>query len=187
MVPITALWLPILLSTVLVFFAGFVLWVLLPHHRSDWTALPDEDAVMDVLREQGAGPGMYHMPHASSADAQKDPAWQEKVRRGPTGFVLLTSPSQVLNMGSTLGQNFLFILLTSVFVAYLSGVTLPAGAEYGAVFQVAGTAAMMTYVLGHIPKAIFWGWGWGPVVKEMGDGVIYGLLTAGAFAGFWPG
>ena len=43
MVPITALWLPILLSAVIVFFASFVLHMLLPIHRGDYRQLPDEE------------------------------------------------------------------------------------------------------------------------------------------------
>ena len=41
MVTISTLWLPILVSTVLVFVASSLIWMVLPHHRSDTRKLPD--------------------------------------------------------------------------------------------------------------------------------------------------
>ena len=186
MVALSALWLPILLSAVFCWIAGAVLWMVLPHHRSDWSALPDEDAVMAALREQGATPGMYHMPHMTTPDAQKDPAWQEKMKQGPSGFVLLVDGETQLKMGKTLTLNFLFLLLVSFFIAYLASATLPMGTDYLKVFQVTGTAGILAYCMGAFHRAIFWGWDWSAVFKEVFDGVVYALLTAGVFGWLWP-
>ena len=49
-VPLTALWLPIVLSAVIVFVASSVMHMLLPYHRSDYRQLPDEDKILGVLR-----------------------------------------------------------------------------------------------------------------------------------------
>src|SRR5438552_15363373 len=43
------LWQPILLSTVLCFFACFVLHLLLPLHKGDFTALPADGGVLAAL------------------------------------------------------------------------------------------------------------------------------------------
>ena len=51
MVTIASLWLPILLSAVVVFVASFVVHMLVPFHRSDYRTLPNEDQVMDALRQ----------------------------------------------------------------------------------------------------------------------------------------
>jgi len=40
MVPLAALWLPILLSAIIVFVASSVMHMLLPYHRSDYRQLP---------------------------------------------------------------------------------------------------------------------------------------------------
>jgi len=48
MVSITALWLPILLSAVIVFVASSIIHMLLPIHKSDYRKLPDEEKVMDA-------------------------------------------------------------------------------------------------------------------------------------------
>jgi hypothetical protein len=57
MVPITALWLPILLSAVIVFVASSILHMVLPYHKSDYRKLPEEDKVMDALRAAGVTAG----------------------------------------------------------------------------------------------------------------------------------
>src|SRR6266851_761527 len=58
MVPITALWMPILLSAVIVFVASSILHMVLPYHKSDYRKLPDEDKVVDALRAAGVVPAM---------------------------------------------------------------------------------------------------------------------------------
>lgn len=63
MVPLIALWLPILLSAVIVFVASSIMHMVLPYHRSDYRKLPDEDRVTDALRNGGVSPGpAYFFP-----------------------------------------------------------------------------------------------------------------------------
>ncbi len=51
MIPLTALWLPILLSVVIVFFASFIMHMVLAYHKSDYRKLPDEDRVTNCDRQ----------------------------------------------------------------------------------------------------------------------------------------
>src|SRR5437763_1907033 len=71
MVSITALWLPILLSAVIVFVASSILHMVLPFHKSDYRRLPDEDKVTDALRSTGVTPGRVYVfpPSAARLDA----------------------------------------------------------------------------------------------------------------------
>ena len=64
-VSLTSLWLPILLSAVIVFIASSVIWMVIQYHNSEWKKLPDEEAARSALR--GASPGQYSVPHAASA------------------------------------------------------------------------------------------------------------------------
>jgi fatty acid desaturase len=57
MIDLTALWLPILLSAVIVFFASFIMHMVLAYHKSDYRKLPDEDRVTDALRNAGVTRG----------------------------------------------------------------------------------------------------------------------------------
>ena len=50
MVPLTSLWLPILLSAVVVFAASSIIHMVLPYHRNDFKKLPDEEGFLAALR-----------------------------------------------------------------------------------------------------------------------------------------
>ena len=56
MVSIPALWLPILVSTVLVFVASSLVWMVLAHHKSDASRMPDEAAALEALGRQNLRP-----------------------------------------------------------------------------------------------------------------------------------
>ncbi|NIQ58277.1 MAG: hypothetical protein GWN71_34520, partial [Gammaproteobacteria bacterium] len=77
MIPIATLWLPILVTTVAVFVTSFLLWAVLPHHRSDYGQLPDEEAVREALRD--AEPGLYNVPNLPSRAALEDPEYVAKL------------------------------------------------------------------------------------------------------------
>jgi nucleoside recognition membrane protein YjiH len=184
-VPLTALWLPILLSAVIVFVASSIMHMLLPYHRSDYRKLPNEDQVLDALRSAGVTPGReYRFPYGTMKD-MKTPEMQEKFKRGPVG-ILTIMPSGTMNMGKFLGQWFVYCVVISIFAAYLTSRTRPAGTDYLEVFRVAGCSAFMGYSLAQIQNAIWDGRTWGVTAKHMIDGLIYGLLTAGTFGWLWP-
>ena len=50
MAALMELWLPIVVSAVIVFFASFLAWMVLPHHNGDWKGLPNEDALNNTIR-----------------------------------------------------------------------------------------------------------------------------------------
>src|SRR5439155_15028694 len=101
MVSITALWLPILLSAVIVFVASSIIHMALPIHKSDYRKLPDEDKVTDALRSAGVTPGrMYIMPYCDHKN-MKSPEVVEKFKRGPVGLLTIR-PSGAPRMGKFL-------------------------------------------------------------------------------------
>lgn len=186
MVPITALVMPILVSAVLVFLASFVLHMLLEFwHRSDLDPLPDEDAVMAALRPFALPPGNYAMPIVKSMSHMKSPEFAEKRRQGPVAF-LNVMPNGDYGMGKQLTLWFLFSLLISVFAAYVAGRALGPGAPYLEVFRFAGTTAFAAYAIGQMQESIWWNRNWGTTLRNMVDGLVYALLTAGAFGWLWP-
>ena len=68
-----------------------------------------------------------------------------------------------------------------------SGLTIIDGNSLDRVFDViSGTVAFLAYAGGHLPDAIWWGKPFSNAWKEVLDGLIYGLLTAGAFGWLWP-
>lgn len=184
MVPLSALWLPILLSAVIVFIASSIMHTLLTYHRSDYNQLPEEDKILAMLRASNLKRASYVFPYCLPKD-MKTPASQEKYKQGPVGFMTIM-PSGLPVLPKFLAQWFVFCLLISFSVAYLAGHTISAGATYLAVFRVAGTAAFLGYGLGNLSNGIWKGQTWSATIKEVVDGLIYGLLTAGTFGWLWP-
>lgn len=181
---LAALWLPILLSAIIVFIASSIMHTVLPYHRSDYRKLPEEDAVLASLRTVDLTRGIYNFPHCTHKE-MKTPEAQEKFKRGPVGFLTIF-PSGAINMGKFLGQWFTFCLLIVFFVAYLAAHTVLPGAPFRHVFRVAGTASFLGFGLGCFSNAIWKGQTWSMTFKEVFDGLVYALLTAGTFAWLWP-
>ncbi len=184
MVPLTALWLPIVLAAVIVFVASAVMHTVLSYHESDCQQIPDEARVLDALRAAGLKRGYYHFPFGSHKE-MKLPAMVEKYKQGPVGMMTVF-PSGPPAMPKFLGQWFAYCLIVGFFVAYLTGRTVAPGAHYLAVFRVAGTAAFLAYGIGQLSNGIWKGQPWGMTIREAFDGLVYGLLTAGTFGWLWP-
>jgi hypothetical protein len=184
MVPLTALWLPIVLSAVIVFVASSIMHMVLPYHRNDYGQLPQEQKILAAMRAAGVKRGLYMFPFSTSKE-MKSPAVIEKFNQGPVGMMTVM-PSGPVVMPKFLAMWFVFCLVIGYFVAYLTGRTLEPGADYLRVFQVAGTAGFLGYGLGNLSNGIWRGQPWSVVIKEVIDGFIYGMLTAGTFGWLWP-
>ena len=180
-----ALWLPIILSAVLVFLLSSIIHMVLRYHHSDYGKLPNEDAVRAALRAGNPAPRQYVVPYCAEMKEMASPEMQQKFAEGPVG-VLYLRRSAVPDMGPTLLQWFLFTLMVSLFLAYLAAHSVPPGADYLDVFRVIGVAGFLAYGAGQIPAAIWMGKPWPVAAKELFDGLLYGLVTAGTFGWLWP-
>lgn len=186
MVPALSLWLPILLSAVLVFIVSSVIHMVLPYHKSDFGPVPRETDAIAALAPLDIPPGDYAMPWAGSMDAMKTPEYQEKLRRGPNAF-LTVLPKGPMSMGNSLAQWFAYALVVGLFVAYVTGRAFGPGARYLDVFQIASTTAFLGYGMALAQGSIWYRRRWSSTFKSMFDALIYGLLTAGVFGWLWPG
>jgi hypothetical protein len=184
MVPLTALWLPILLAAIIVFVASAIMHMVLPYHRSDYQKLPDEDKLLAALRAAGLKRGLYVFPFCTQKE-MKSPAMIEKYNQGPVGM-LTVFPSGPPAMPKLLTMWFVYCLLVGFFVAFLTGHTLPPGADHRAVFHAVLIAAFLAYGMGHLVNSIWAGQPWSVTIKHVIDGLIYSLLTAGTFGWLWP-
>ena len=127
MVPVASLWLPIVLSAVIVFLASWIVHMFLPFHRSDFAKLPQEDAVLDALRSLNVPSGQYLAPFANTPAQMKQPEYMEKRKRGPAVFLTLATGAD-LGMGKSLMQWFVYLLVISLFAAYLAHKAIATGA-----------------------------------------------------------
>jgi Flp pilus assembly protein TadB len=185
MVSVMSLWLAILLSAIAVFVVSSILHMVLPIHRKDYGKMPNEAGVMAAMRDAGVAPGDYSFPCPESPKDMRSPEMLEKYRQGPVG-VMNVIPTGPPAMGKSLVQWFIFSVVAGVFVAYITGRTVGAGADYLAVFRVAGATGFLAYGIGHVHQSIWQGQAWSTSFKFVFDGLVYGLVTAGVFGWLWP-
>lgn len=183
-VSILDLWLPIVSSGIAVFFLSFIAWMVLPHHRSDYGPVPDEDGTMahfgDIPR------GQYMFPHCKDPQQMNDPDWLKKRNDGPSGMLTIL-PRGPQNMVQSMLQSFLFNIVISIVTAYLATIAFAKGADGTAVFRFTATAAFMGYAGALGWQAIWFFATWKSIGKMIADGLIYGIATGAAFMYMWPG
>ncbi len=184
-VGLLALWLPTLLAAIVVYVAGFVLHMVLPHHHTDFAKIGDEERFSVELRTHQLEKGQYAFPFASSPIELKDAAYQERVLTGPVGVITIW-PNEIGPSSAQLAKHFLHVLVITIFVAYLTGATVPPGMDYLKVFQVAGTAAFLGYGGAQVGESIWYHRSWSMSWKYVFDALIYAGLTAGFFGWLWP-
>jgi len=186
MVTLGALWLPILLSAVIVLIASAIAWTVAPHHKPDFRVIPDQDDFLENVGKRNLAPGQYWFPFSTDPADMKNPDMIAKQERGPVGLMTVW-PAGTPKIGRPMALSFVHYLLVGVMLAYVSSRTLSADASYIAVFRISGTISVVAYVAGIFPDAIWFGTPWRRTWLSAFDGVVYGLLTAGVFGWLWPG
>lgn len=179
------LWLPILVSSVVVFFASFLAWVVLPHHKPEIKKLEDEDGFLAMLKSADVPAGSYMFPMCTGGKEMKDPAYLKKLEEFPCGMLNVWQkprPMQVCLLGS-----FVTYLLIAVFVAYLAHFAFERGEAFMTIFRFTSAAAIAAHVLGTIPGGVWFGVQVRSMVTCAIDGIVFGLLTGLTFAWMWPG
>ncbi|HUF11134.1 MAG TPA: hypothetical protein VMO47_17565 [Rhodothermales bacterium] len=180
-----SLWLPILLSAVIVFVASSIIHMVLKYHNSDFKRVPSQDGVMDALRPFNLPPGQYMLPHADTQAERTSTEFVDKMNKGPVAL-LTVLPNGVPNMATLLVQWFAFCVVVSIFAAYIASRAVDPGDDYLAVFRFAGCTAFVGYGLAEIPNSIWYKRPWSVTAKSVVDALIYGLLTGGVFGWLWP-
>ena len=185
MVPLTDLWLPILLSAVAVFIASSIIHTALPHHKSDYGKVPGEDAVMLALRKFEIPPGDYMLPNPGDMSNAKSPAFLDKITKGPV-ILMTVMKNGPFQMGGQLAQWFVYCLVVSLFAGYITSRALGSGAPYLRVSQIASATAFAAYALALWQNTIWYKRNWTTTLKSNIDSVLYGFLTGGMFGWLWP-
>lgn len=183
--PFGSLWLPVIVSAVVVFVASSILHMALKYHKADYKPLPNDDAVREALAKGDPAPGVYFTPYCPDMKQLKEPAIREKFEKGPV--VLLTvMPKGAPKMAKHLTLWFAFSVLVSFVAAYVARHTLHPGADGMLVMRITGTVAFAGYALSHMSESIWKGQPWSNTVRHVVDGLIYALLTGLTFRLMWP-
>src|SRR6266571_3594322 len=103
MTGLSALWLPILLSAILVFVASSIIHMASPWHKSDYLKL-----------------------RPSSRQDLQSPEFAAKLKAGPVAMITVM-PNGPMSMARNLSLWFVYCLAVGVFAAYVTGRALPPG------------------------------------------------------------
>ncbi len=185
MVPLTALWLPIVLAAVAVFVVSSIIHMVFKYHHKEYRKLPTEEGLLEAIRTEKVHPGFYSFPHAARAKDMGSDEMQAKFKKGPVGTMNIQQNGSPA-MGKFLGMWFAYSLLVGLFAAYVTGRTLPPGTPYLAVFRIVGASSFMAYSFAHLSDGIWIQKPWTMTLKHVFDGLIYAMVTAGVFGWLWP-
>jgi hypothetical protein len=185
MVPWSALLLPALVATVLVFIASSIIHMVLKLHNPDYRKLVNEDEVAAALRKNTGTPGQYVIPHCHDSKQMASPEMQKKYQDGPLAVVYIGHNGPI-KLGPFLGKWVAYSFVVSLVAGYVAQATLAIGAPYLKVFQVVGAAAWLAYSWQAPSDSIWKHKPWSVTFRSMFDGLVYAAITAGCFGWLWP-
>ncbi len=180
MMTVYQLWLPIVATGVATHVYCTLAWMILPHHKPEWTKIPVEDDLQDLISSRGVIPGQYMVPYAAGGQEAASAEFQQKVKKCRGMLVLWEGPT---NMGKAIGSTLAFFFVAAFCIGYLASLALAPGAEFMKVFQFVATAGLLTHCAAHFPHVF-----WFPrkIAMELLDGVVLASLTGLIFAALWP-
>jgi hypothetical protein len=183
-IPLSALWLPILVSAVAVFIVSSIIHMVSPWHKGDYPKLDNEDALADAVRPLNLPPGDYMVPRPRGTADMKSDTFKEKVNRGPN-LILTVIPNGPRSMGTYLFGWFIYILVVTIIAAHIGGALAGAGDRHFGIHGV-GIIAFIGYTVALWQMSIWYHRKWSTTIKATVDGLIYAVVTFLVFASFWP-
>lgn len=173
--------LPIVASAVALFFASFLSWMVLQLHQRDWRKLAQEDKFLEAVRDCDIPPGNYMFPGCNSMEEMKSEEYARKEQAGPRGVMTVFGP---FSMGSNLGLTFVYFLIASFCLAYLTTLAIKPGADFMTVFRFVSTAGFLTFFSAIVPHAI---WFKCRIIGHLIESIAYAAIIGAIFAVLWPG
>jgi len=183
---ITELWLPIVVAAVGVFIASSLIHMVFKWHNADYLRLGNEDEVRAAILATSPRPGQYAIPYCTDMKQMGSPEMQKKFTEGPIAW-LTVRPSGMPSMGPMLGQWFVLNLVVAALAAYIASKTVALmPSTFLGICREVGVITFLAYAGGSVSNGIWMGKPWGSVAKEVLDALIYGVVSALAFAWLWP-
>lgn len=185
MATLAMLWLPILVSAVIVFVASSIIHMAPLWHKGDYPKLPNEPAFADAVRPMAIPAGEYMVPRAGNMAEYKTPEFQEKVNKGPV-MVMTVLPPGPVSMARNLSLWFIYCVVVNAVAGYVVLHAIGPQQPYPRVFKYVAMTSFIGYTFALWQM---WIWYWRSAMltlKSSLDGVIYALITAGVFVWLWP-
>ncbi|MBI5770521.1 MAG: hypothetical protein HZA93_22280 [Verrucomicrobia bacterium] len=181
-----ALWLPILLSAVVVFIISSLIHMVIKWHAGDYGSFANEEAVRAAIRAGDPAPGRYVLPHCADMKDMGSEAMLQKYREGPVGHVTI-GPTGAPVLGKFLGQWFVWSLIVAAVAAYLAGRVhgLDHSHARGAA-KLVGAVTFIAHGFGTVTESIWMMRPWSASAKYLLDAALYGLGSGLVFLWLWP-
>ena len=160
------LWLPILVSALLVFVLSAASHMFLPWRRDEWGRITEFDSLQAALR--GLPPGLYAFPASPDRKEQMKKEWMERWAKGPSGWLTIAPPSPI-RMGRNMGLSLLAFAAVAFLVAYVAFHALGPAPRYLAVFRVVGTIAFLSFGVGTVFHSIWYHRPWRAYAADVLD------------------
>jgi len=183
--PFGSLWLPVIVSAVVVFVASAIFHMVLKYHKADYKRVPNEEGVRAAIAKGDPAPGIYFTPHCPDMKLLKEPAIQKQFETGPVAL-LTVLPKGAPAMGKSLALWFGYCVAVSFVTAYVARHTMLPGADGLLVMRITGAVAFAAYALSQIVDSIWKGQPWRNTLLHGLDGLVYSLVTALTFRIMWP-
>jgi hypothetical protein len=177
------LWLPVVVSAVVVFILSAATHMLLPWRKKEWGRLDGQDRLQAALG--GVAPGIYAFPAAPDPRENMGKEWLERWAKGPSGW-LTVAPAGPVGMGRNLALSFLTYLGVSFLVAYVASFSLGPATPPLIVVRLFSTVGVLAYGVGPIFNSIWYHRPWRAYAADLLDALLFGFAMAGVFAALWP-
>ena len=177
------LWLPILLSAVVVFVISSLVHMVLKWHASDYSSVSNEDAIRAAINAGQPAPGRYVIPHCKDMKDMGSPEMLKKYQEGPVmHFTIL--PSGVPAMGKYLGLWFVWSLVIAAVSAWLTAKAMGSAPALAAA-KLFGALTFIAHGFGTVTESIWVGRPWSSSVKYLLDAALYAVGSGAVLYWLW--
>lgn len=181
-----SLWLPILLSAVVVFVVSCLIHMVFKWHAPDYRGLPNEAGARAALGQDKLAPGRYVIPYCPDMNGMGSAEMRRKYEEGPVAQVLV-GPNGVPNIGKYLAQWFVWSLVIAAvsggFALCILGTTT---GQQAVAARLVGGLSFVAYGFGTVQESIWMMRPWSSSLKHLLDAALYALGSGLVFLWLWP-
>lgn len=181
-----ALWLPILLSAVVVFVISCLVHMVLKWHASDYNGFANENDVRAAINAGKPTSGRYVIPFCKDMKEMGSADMQQKYREGPVGHIMLGATGMP-SIGKFMSQWFVWVLVVSTVSAYLAARLCGLDHSHAHIAaKLVGAVTFIAHGFGTVTESI---WGlrpWSSSIKYLLDAALYGLGAGLVILWLWP-
>jgi hypothetical protein len=180
---IALLWLPILLSAVVVFALSAASHMLAPWRKNEVGHIPGQQAVQAAVRD--LPPGQYAFPADPDPKQRATRQSMERWAAGPSGWLTMV-PRGPMGMGRNMALSFLVNVAVALLAAYVAAFTLGEAPGRLTILRLVSTVGVLSYGVAQIYFSIWYARPWKAYAADLLDAVVQAFAMAAVFACLWP-